>query len=136
MSSESEGLGSLIFVGVVALAAWSSDWIPFRSEYSTYSVVCEAVSEEGHCTLKGEAPGPITTYRADKETKTVIYWQEGGAPWKYENCAVANALNWSCVSGNDYHQMVEGVLDGRKDKQAYPILVSKLEWWWVKFKRL
>jgi hypothetical protein len=135
-ANNSNGLGGILFFAILAGGIWLSDWTPFRSELSTYQITCAEFTPEGTCSAKGESPAAKITYRPDRGTKTVVYWLDGEAPMKFDNCAIVDAKNWSCPHGFGSHQMIDGLLDGRDESLGYPYQASKFKWWWLKFKNM
>lgn len=122
-----------IFWALVVLAIWLSDWVPFRSEYSVYEMSCAQVSETGSCEARHERPASVTHYKPVAESKTVVYWGDNQPVMKLEDCAIVDAQNWACYQ--TYGQIMnDGELLSKSDKAVYPQQVSKLKWWWLKFK--
>ena len=135
-SNKDEILGLIIFWGFVILAVWLIDWNPFGNEHTIYRVDCLVASENGKCPARQEQPGSRISYRAQKETSSIVVQTDDQAPFKYSNCAIVDEKNWSCPSEYDAHHMVNGVLDDTTDASEYPRFVKKWQWWLIKIKRM
>jgi hypothetical protein len=136
-TSNSESLGGLLLVALAILAIWLSDWVPFRKEVAVYEARCALELVNGSCPINGWVAGGKVNFRTSTETKTVVYWTDGAPPNKYDNCAIVDVKNWSCVEHHtNYDQMVDGVLAGLPADDATSRSVPKWEWWWLKFKQM
>ena len=133
-SSKSGDAEFLIFLVVVALIVWLSDWVPFRSEYTTYSAACSQPEADNKCLERNEVLGSKITFKPDSNAKTVVYWVDGIAPAKFDNCAIADVKNWACQGGD--MQMIDGDLHGALAVNAPGRQLSKAGWWWLKFKKM
>lgn len=136
-ANNSESFGGLIFVSLIILAIWLSDWVPFRQEVAVYEARCALDLVNGACPINGWAAGGKLNFRTSAETKTVVYWVDGAAPSKYDNCAIVDVKNWSCVEHHSsFDQMIDGVYAGLPADGEVSKSVPKWEWWWLKFKKL
>lgn len=137
INRDSDGFtGFLCFILTVAAIVWLADWRPFRSEITVYEATCLAFRDDGGCEAKNVYPGVKTTYRPDRESKVVVYWMDGTAPKKFEDCAIVDAQTWSCAGAYLNYSMVDGEIVGDDEKKGYPRQVAKWEWWWLKLKKM
>lgn len=135
-SSQSEELGCLVFVAIIGIGIWLIDWVPFRQEVAIYQANCSAQPVNDACPAHSWVAGKRMSFKPVKETKTVVYWEDGVAPSKYDNCAIVDAENWSCSDiGESVDQMVGGVFAGLPRDGTFTKSVSKWEWWLLKLKK-
>jgi len=102
-------ISTAILILIVTFLGWyyaSSDI--FSDEVTVYNLWCSKERIDGKCLGKEEPANPIT-YKALVDQQTVIYWFEGGALTKLDNCAVKDSENWSCESGSYHHYMINGI---------------------------
>jgi hypothetical protein len=136
-SNNSESFGGVLFIATIALAVWLSDWVPFRNDVTVYQANCSVDLVDGACPRGNWMAGKKVSFKPIQETKTVVYWQDGEAPNKYDNCAIVDVKNWSCsghYASSDH--MVDGAFGGLPIDGAFSKAVSKWEWWWLKFKNM
>lgn len=121
-----------IAVAALGLGMWLYvEHPPFSSEVTVYLGWCPTPLEAGVCP-KGEESGQQWIYKASEPTQSVVYWSKGGAPYRITECAVRDAMNWTCHA---FQEDEESMFDGRLKKHFLPGVtyyqVSKARWYWL-----
>lgn len=70
------------------------------------------------------------TYRADRPTLTVTYWNEIGPPMIDRDCVIRDKKNWIC-NAHQYPIINQPSMIDGEDK--YYDEVSWFKWWWIRF---
>lgn len=115
---------------------WSLiDYVPFRTEVTVYHAFCNTNIINGNCNGVEETAGR-TTYRANPDQQTVIYWSEGLSPSKFQNCTVRDSKNWVCTRtydqglNEDVSKMIDGVFSQGGTSDFYRIMIlSRAKKW-------
>jgi hypothetical protein len=128
-------IGYLLTMAIAAGVWLSFDNAPFATEITVYKASCPELRTKNLKCLKGEFPQAKETYRANSESQTVIYWQDGFAPQRLSGCAVRDSKNWSCTKHEDYTKnMVDGIFSDTSEFAGIYYQTSKLQWYklWLK----
>lgn len=125
---------------LLVFGIWISGWVPFKREVTVYRVECNAALNDGSCSENGWLPAGPTIFRANSDSNTVVHWEDGQPPAKYENCAVADPENWSCTTHYDtgtssYYQMINGNFSDLPADGSSIRSVPKWRWWLLKAKK-
>jgi len=108
---------TFLFLLVAALIFFLNFDLGFvRGEITNYPIECETQVVDNKCP-RAMAVLSTTTYKVSFTSQTVVYWTEGFAPGKLENCAVRNRRHWSCRFSND---AAVGFNKGQYFEQAAP----------------
>jgi hypothetical protein len=70
-------------------------------EITAYPVMCEVELEGGDCPLGRGLPLNWTTYKVYVDQQMVVANTRGGFVRKFNNCAVADRVNWQCARPDD-----------------------------------
>lgn len=121
-----------ICLALIGVSGWLfSDRLPLKREVTVYLGWCPQPLVAGACASGEEAANP-TTYRADASSQVVVYWSEGQAPSRLQDCAVRDAVNWACGAFEAARvSMVEGKLSEAAPPMSAFYQVSKAKWLWL-----
>lgn len=139
-------IGPIFFVAVIGLLWVFGERFPFWSEVTVYQAYCKEGRKDAECMSQEENTEPLT-YKFVTEQQSIVYWLgDEGAPSKYNNCAIRNARNWSCILGDSRarggpvveKRMVGGEVYDFVDYQRVEndltfYQVPKWYWWWLRF---
>lgn len=103
-----------LFVGV-CLAAWATDFITLKGEWTIYTVACQGGSWKNDNCTGTLVPSKQYRFRALQAHGEVLFWTSGerGPSGKYTDCTIEDGRDWSCRPNADAvrsitHQIVRG----------------------------
>jgi hypothetical protein len=91
-------IGMVVLVLLLALAAWTTDFVTLQGERTVFTADCAAGSWQGErCTGELRA-GKRYRFRALRAHGEVIFWTAGAAEssGKLSGCQIANGRHWRC----------------------------------------
>jgi hypothetical protein len=73
------------------------------------------------------------TYRADKITFSVTYWDDTSHPQIHKDCTIRDKKNWIC-NAHQYPVFNQPSMADGEDK--YYDEVTWYKWWWIRFLKI
>jgi hypothetical protein len=122
---------------LLALLAWSNDFVTLQGEKTIHTARCEAGHWNGNVCTGTLVAADRYRFRALKVRGEVIFWTLGSteASGKFTGCAVKDGHNWTCKANADSARTIALAMSGGRAQHdatgaTRPFhAVDKWKWW-------